>query len=227
MLHVISRHFDFITKLLERRYRYLLISLLFMVVVPGFIVNPEIQKVVVYVLQASVVYLGVLCIQESKREFNIGMSLGLTVLIINWIGIFQDDATINFYFSFLIFMIFYGFLAYRLLTKIFATRKVTPGVLFAAINIYLLLGIIGGFAFMLIENIYPGSLNNLQLTDLTHPSKFYYFSFTTLTTLGYGDITPTSSAAQSVSIVLSSSGQLYLTIIVAILVGRYIHGRGI
>ena len=155
------------------------------------------------------------------------MSLGLTVLIINWIGIFQDDATINFYFSFLIFMIFYGFLAYRLLTKIFATRKVTPGVLFAAINIYLLLGIIGGFAFMLIENIYPGSLNNLQLTDLTHPSKFYYFSFTTLTTLGYGDITPTSSAAQSVSIVLSSSGQLYLTIIVAILVGRYIHGRGI
>lgn len=227
MLHVISRHFDFITKLLERRYRYLLFSLLAMVLLPSFFGSPESQKVVAYVMQATVVYMGILCIQESKRELNVGIGLGFTVLVINWLGIFEHDATINFYFSFLIFMVFYAYLAYRLLFKIFDTHKVTPGVLFASINIYLLLGIIGAFAFMLIENINPGSLMNLQLEDLTHPSRFYYFSFSTLTTLGYGDITPTTTPAQAVSILLSTCGQLYLTIIVAIIVGRYIYGRGV
>ena len=227
MLKIISRHFDFITKLLERRYRYLLFSLIALILVPSFIINPHLQKALAYVMQASVVYLGVLCIQESKRELNVGMALGLAVLLINWLGLFEDYATINFYFSFLIFMLFYALLAYRLLLKIFATHKVTPGVLFASINIYLLLGIIGAFGFMLIENINPGSLQNLQLEDLTHPSRFYYFSFTTLTTLGYGDITPTTSSAQAFAILLATSGQLYLTIIVAIIVGRYIYGRGV
>jgi voltage-gated potassium channel len=220
LLNIISRHFDFITKLLERRYRYLIFSLLAMVLLPSFFGTPAIQKAVAYVMQAAVVYMGVLCIQESKRELNMGMGLGFTVLIINWLGIFEDDATINFYFSFLIFMVFYAYLAYRLLFKIFATHKVTPGVLFASINIYLLFGIIGAFAFMLIENINPGSLQNIQLEDLTHPSRFYYFSFSTLTTLGYGDITPTTTPAQAVSILLSTAGQLYLTIIVSIIVGR-------
>jgi glucan phosphoethanolaminetransferase (alkaline phosphatase superfamily) len=198
-----------------------------MVLLPSFFGTPAIQKAVAYVIQASVVYLGILCIQESKRELNVGLSLGFTVLIINWLGIFEDDATINFYLSFMIFMVFYAYLAYRLLFKIFETHKVTPGVLFASINIYLLLGIIGAFAFMLIENIQPGSLHNLQLEDLTHPSRFYYFSFSTLTTVGYGDITPTTSSAQAIAILLSTSGQLYLTIIVAIIVGRYIYGRGV
>jgi voltage-gated potassium channel len=51
---------------------------------------------------------------------------------------------------------------------------------------------------------------------------YLYFSFVTLTTLGYGDITPVSAFAKSVTIVIAISGQLYLTILVAMLVGKYL-----
>jgi hypothetical protein len=51
---------------------------------------------------------------------------------------------------------------------------------------------------------------------------FLYFSFITLTTLGYGDVTPVSALAKSLSIVIAIAGQLYMTILIAMLVGKYI-----
>lgn len=124
-------------------------------------------------------------------------------------------------------MVFYSFVAYKLLLKIFRTEKVSIGVLYASINEYLLIGIVGAFAFMLIENAHPGSLLNLSLESLTDPAKFIYFSFSTLTTMGYGDIAPVSPPAQSMAILLAVFGPVYLTVLVAIIVGRYITSHSI
>jgi len=51
---------------------------------------------------------------------------------------------------------------------------------------------------------------------------YLYFSFVTLTTLGYGDITPVSSFAKSITILIAITGQLYLTILIAFLVGKFL-----
>ena len=51
---------------------------------------------------------------------------------------------------------------------------------------------------------------------------YLYFSFVTVTTLGYGDITPANALAKSIVIVIAISGQLYLTVLVAMLVGKYL-----
>jgi hypothetical protein len=51
---------------------------------------------------------------------------------------------------------------------------------------------------------------------------YLYFSFVTLTTLGYGDITPVSAFAKSLTIFIAITGQLYLTILIAMLVGKYL-----
>jgi hypothetical protein len=106
---------------------------------------------------------------------------------------------------------------------ILITENVRAGVLYAAIIVYLLIGILGGYLFMLIENSSPGSLNNLELENLKNPSKFFYFSFITLSTLGYGDITPESASAQTISLMLSVIGPLFLTVLVALLVSRFEH----
>lgn len=55
----------------------------------------------------------------------------------------------------------------------------------------------------------------------TDPSHFIYFSFVTMSTLGYGDITPVTAPAEAVAILLSVFGPMYLTVLVAMLVGRY------
>ena len=51
---------------------------------------------------------------------------------------------------------------------------------------------------------------------------YLYFSFVTMTTLGYGDVTPISSTAKSTTIIIAVAGQLYLTILVAMLVGKFL-----
>ena len=54
---------------------------------------------------------------------------------------------------------------------------------------------------------------------------FEYYSFVTLTTLGYGDITPVSRVAQTVSVLEAVVGQLYLVVVIASFVGMYISKR--
>ena len=122
-----------------------------------------------------------------------------------------------------VYVLFYAFVANKLLILILRTPNVKIGVLYAAVIVYLFIGIIGGYLYMLIEKVNPGSLENLALENITNPSKFFYFAFTTLTTLGYGDIAPVSPLAQSLSILLSITGPLYLTILVALLVSRFKH----
>jgi voltage-gated potassium channel len=103
------------------------------------------------------------------------------------------------------------------------THTVTLGMLFAAINVYLLIGIIGGYGYMLLENSVPGSLGNLSLQSMAFPTRFFYFSFITLSTLRYGDIILMNPLVRSISKFLSILGPLYLTLLVAILVGRYLN----
>ena len=65
---------------------------------------------------------------------------------------------------------------------------------------------------------------NSALELLTSRADFIYYSFVTMTTLGYGDITPLKSLARSLSIFFSVAGQLYLAFIIATLVGKYLGG---
>ena len=92
----------------------------------------------------------------------------------------------------------------------------------AAVCVYLLLGVVWQDLYILVDVLIPGSYNaeSLSITD------FLYFSFITLSTLGYGDITPVNSPAQALAFTEALVGQLYLTILVARLVGLYIANAG-
>ncbi len=220
---IISRPFKLINNLLAKRYKTLFFALVAMILIPGFFAGNKYEAEVSFILNSIVVFLCIYTVQESKFQLRIGMLLATLVLIINQLGIFSESGTIHFYLSFFIYIVFYAFVAYKLLNLILLTPNVKIGVLFAAVIVYLFIGIIGGYLYMLIENAIPGSLNNLALENITNPSKFFYFSFTTLTTLGYGDIAPVSPLAQALSILLSITGPLYLTILVALLVSRFEH----
>jgi len=53
-------------------------------------------------------------------------------------------------------------------------------------------------------------------------SDYIYFGFVTLTTLGYGDVTPVSPMARSMAVLIAITGQLYMTILIAMLVGKFL-----
>ncbi len=91
--------------------------------------------------------------------------------------------------------------------------------LFAALDAYLLVGVIFGVGYTLLDQISPDSFGP-SAGALALPHGFY-FSFVTLATLGYGDIVPVSDTARGLAIVEAVAGQMYLAVLVARLVSLY------
>jgi hypothetical protein len=87
---------------------------------------------------------------------------------------------------------------------------------------FIYLGIIGGIIFEFTHLIDPTSF---QFTQNFSGYSFYYFSFISITTVGYGDITPLTASAQSLTLVMNIIGQFYLAIVIAVFVGKYINEK--
>lgn len=109
---------------------------------------------------------------------------------------------------------------------IFLARAITRDVLYAATAVYLLLG--GDFVpiYGLLETLAPGAFRDGNALDAPIQwQQLIYFSYTTLTTAGYGDVLPISWWASSFANLEVVVGVLYITIIMARLVGLYTSER--
>lgn len=120
---------------------------------------------------------------------------------------------------------------FLVLTLIYA-RHANLSTIYGAMCAYLMMGKSWTYVYLAIEAWQPGSfifsdelriLGELNYHQLI--AEMEYFSYVTLTTLGYGDITPILPAARSVTILEAILGQLYLTIVLARLVGLYLQER--
>ena len=113
------------------------------------------------------------------------------------------------------------FLAYILviiLSHIFREKEVTEDLITGAVCVYLLLGMIWAFVFYFLELAKAGSFS-FATTSHQDVGSFMYYSFITLATVGYGDIVPLSSPARSLAVLEAVTGQLYLAVMIARLVG--------
>ncbi|MGB2403010.1 MAG: potassium channel family protein [Akkermansiaceae bacterium] len=120
-------------------------------------------------------------------------------------------------------LIFLAWLTGLILSSIFRANRVTPDLISGAVVAYLLLGICWGALYSLIELIQPGSFS------FSHGgrdvSSLFYYSFVTLTTLGYGDILPLTKIARTTAYLESVTGVMFTAILIAGLVGGIRLGR--
>lgn len=103
----------------------------------------------------------------------------------------------------------------------FSHGQVTADTLCGAVAVYLLIGTTWAVTYGVLEKLQPGSFAGLSEIGGSNWVHFLYFSLTTLTTLGYGDVTPVSAPAQIWANFEAIAGVLYLTILVARLVSLY------
>jgi hypothetical protein len=109
---------------------------------------------------------------------------------------------------------------------IFGAVRVGREVIYVSIIIYLLISIIWAYFFATLEAFVPGSFS--MPFDTSQSDKFFwhlYFSQITITTLGYGDITPLNTKAAALASTEAVIGQIYLVVIVAWLVGTHVSQR--
>ena len=100
-------------------------------------------------------------------------------------------------------------------------ERITSQKIYGALSAYLLIGFVWALLFMILEFLIPGSFRMGQQKDLL-TSQMFYYSFVTLTTLGYGDVVPILPAARSMAALEALTGQLYLVVVVARLVALHI-----
>lgn len=103
---------------------------------------------------------------------------------------------------------------------------ITRNTIFGAICGYLLLGLSWGYIYLLILYHHPGAFHPSEpvLSQVSYEPIIYY-SYVTLTTLGYGDIVAISVPAKTFSWLEAIAGQMYLTILIAALIGGFISQR--
>jgi hypothetical protein len=111
------------------------------------------------------------------------------------------------------------FSTYCVMRYVLRARVITPDQIYAGISMYLMLGFAFGAIFYLIVTLDPLSFSANTPSTRETPDLMY-FSFVTLATLGYGDITPRTNIARSLAILESIAGMLYIAIFMARLVSR-------
>ena len=110
----------------------------------------------------------------------------------------------------------------ELLMHVWHAKAVDNTVIFGLMSGYIALGILAFLVFAAIEVLSQGSFHNgLAPGTAVSSDSLLYFAFITLLTIGYGDITPATPIAQKAAILIGLSGQFYLVILTAIVVGKY------
>jgi len=144
-----------------------------------------------------------------------------------WGGQLNEDNLLIFYLDNLTTIAFLGFASFHLGRHVLASRQVTVNVIYGSLCLYLLIGFIWAAIYSNIHLYYGEAFRFSNAADLgiesggRHMGYFTYYSFVTLSTLGYGDITPINKVAQAWSTVEAMVGQFYIAIVLARLVSLH------
>jgi hypothetical protein len=202
----------------------LLIALLALLLLYPFFASSVMAHAFWDICTSAVLLLGLYAISHVRRRLVIALILSIAVLGTKWSGYVIDNAMLLLV-NYGLAAIFFIFTACLLLGDVLRKGAVTADKIYGALCVYLLIGLTWGFMFLTLEGVQPGSFQFGQARSTgieKDPATLVYFSFVTLSTVGYGDITPLSPPARSFAFMEAIIGQIYLAVLVARLVGLYI-----
>ena len=211
------------------RYTYLFIAILAQLILLPLLEKPGRALVPLPLLFLLIVFTVLWTLDIRRIFFWLCLGLGCTDSVVNLLALMLNipvkeafyltliGLCVNVLFLMIVIVIF--------LAKIFSEDNVTGESIKGGISIYFLLGYLWVYLYSLVLLVNPEAISfPAHASELSY---ILYFSFTTLTTLGYGDITPVSILARNLTILESTIGQIYMTVLIARLVGLQIVHRAI
>jgi voltage-gated potassium channel len=214
---------DSIEKLSQSKQRFLILLCLILgllVLVPilnRFVAAHIFLDIFLTAIVISMVY----TISHKKGHVIAGVFLAVVMLASMWLQYAYPNKGIL-AIGMIAGVIFIAVVIVNILRFMFKSEEINREIIYAAILLYLLTALMWAFVYTFLELIDPASFN----IDLSQPEGyllvFQYYSFVTITTLGYGDITPVTEVAKAFSVLEAVFGQLYLVVVVAWLVGMHV-----
>ncbi|NIO15624.1 MAG: hypothetical protein GTN70_01255 [Deltaproteobacteria bacterium] len=219
---------------IKGRYTFLFVSLISLFILNPFLPKRAVGLSILDIFIFAILLSTVFAVHENRKLFVATLLLffaAIGAFIAAYVTkmIFLGAISIG---SYLVFFMTTGVI---ILKDVLKDEQVTIDKIFGAFCVFLFIGLIWAMAYSLLETLNPGSFNNLPGSPEDFRgysvggspiSVFVYYSYITLTTLGYGDITPATRAARSFASLEAIVGQMYLAVLVARLVGLHIAYSG-
>ena len=214
MLRIIARPFEN----LQIRYSVLFFALLLMLFLP-YLLPDHIERFVMAVAMVFLLISALAAAADTVRRFRVGVLLAIPAAVtwfapqVSMISLMPVSRVLT--------VLFFSYVAFTLLRHVVRARVVDAEILFGAACVYLFFALVWGLAYELLETAQPGSLavGGSPMAADTDGGVIMYYSFVTLTTLGYGDVAPVSQFARLLAILEAVLGQLFMVFLVARLVG--------
>ena len=199
------------------QFHYLLASLVLLLAVYPYVGAGPSGPAALKVLTSFVLITGVYAVSNRRRQVVIAALLAVPAFGLGWLHVITGDPATGAVES-VFALLFYAFTALVGLSRVLGTRRITTDTIYGAVSVYLLMGLTWATAYDLVESINPGSFSAESGEGTLAFPAFIYFSFVTLATLGYGDITPITDQARSLALLETVSGTLYIAVLIARLV---------
>ena len=212
---------NFLQTLSQNRFFILLILILLTIGLTPFL-DHIVQTRVLMDLFLTAVFLAIIFAIRSKRShFIIALILVLPLIGSTWSLYFHDLHEIDLL-TRIFGALFFGYAVILILQILFRSTEITRETIFAAVVAYLLIALMWAFFYMILDLLVPGSFSFPEESLRLETMRFEYFSFVTITTLGYGDVIPLSNRASAMAFLEALVGQIYLVVLVAWLVGMFV-----
>ena len=214
------KHLAFLKPLQPIKYRLLLCTLLLLSILTPLVESSSIAKLIHLILLQIALLACIVAVYEFRVLFWISLVLGLLALSDSSLEYLDGDPQIHTS-ALLITSLFFVILGVTILYDVMRSTKVNAEQICGALCVYFLIGVVWSYLFGVLLTTDANAIRFPESdAPRSHlPGTLTYFSFVTLTTLGYGDIQPVSLAARTLCWLEAVIGQIYMTVLIARLVG--------
>lgn len=216
---IIKAHL-YLERILAKRCFLLFLALLALLIVLPYLADTVPGRVLIGLLNFIILGTAVAAVQRSKFSFVIAMLLGLPTLCYQILAL-QSGAPGHFALSWGFGAAFYAFTIAHLLHYVLRRDLMTADKLYGAVAAYLMIAIMWAYWYGVLQYFYPGAYAYNGTTKVLNMAELIFYSFTVLTTAGFGDVTAQLIQARFATLLEAVAGVMYVAILIARLAGIY------
>jgi len=207
----------------NNRFFYFVNSFILLIMILPFVSNLESKPLITTILVSIWIIVGIFSSELSSERIKIERILGIITLVSDWTFYFCPHMKWTYIFSVIVTCLFFGSIIIGSIKSLMKSEKISINLVSAAITVYIMIGFLGAMICRAMQIVNP---NSFFLADMkADMATFLYFSFITITTVGYGDLLPKTVPAQFLAMYLAIIGQLYLAVVMSIIIGKYLHAK--
>jgi len=207
----------------QGKFFYLFLCQVLLLVLFPYLEQPGLPLVLFRLLGGVAFVSGVYGVSDKRAQWVTALALAIPAGVLNPVVAFRPDPRIAV--PMLVFtLLFLVFTLVSLLRAVVRAERVTHDTIYGALSVYLLMAITWAAAYLLLVTAQPGAITLDAVRHPNHRMDWFdcvFYSFVTLTSLGYGDIVPMTAQARSLSMLEAVSGIMYVAVLIARLVGLH------